>query len=325
MLLRTLTAARGPFHSPCAQRIYRRSFHSTRYWGQGNKQRQHRLPPMYYDRRFWYCAGAAGTTGLVYYEYHIEESPTGRRRFNNVSPAYEQQVGQQAYLETMAQYRRQIIPAGSTQTDRDVRRVAKRLISATEMGSTDWEVHVIYAPDEKNAFVLPGGKIFVFSGLLDVTKNDAGLATVLSHEIAHQLARHSAEKLSQANLLGFLYIVASLFVDPSYLRLGQAASSLLLELPNSRQCEQEADQLGLYLMAKACYDPAQAVALWQRMKAAELASPPQFLNTHPSTDSRIENIRALVPQANMKREAANCPNQDLTRSFFDRFSTDAVY
>ncbi|KAJ2885510.1 metalloendopeptidase [Coemansia aciculifera] len=212
--------------------------------------------------------------------------------------------------------------------DRDVRRVASRLISVAT-GSmdekTDWEVHVIYAPTEKNAFVLPGGKIFVFSGLLDVTKDDAGLATVLSHEIAHQMARHSAEKLSQANLLGVLYLVASLFVDPSYLQFGRAMSSLLLELPNSRQCEQEADQLGLYLMAKACYDPAQAVALWQRMKAAEMASPPQFLNTHPSTDSRIENIRALVPQANMKREAANCPNQDLTRSFFDSFSPNTVY
>ncbi|KAJ2036812.1 metalloendopeptidase [Coemansia sp. S155-1] len=200
--------------------------------------------------------------------------------------------------------------------DRDVRKVAKRLIDATDT-ENDWEVHVIYAPDEKNAFVLPGGKIFVFSGLLSVTQDDDGLATVLSHEIAHQLANHSAEKLSQANLLGFLYLVASFFVDPNFLQFGRAMSTLLLELPNSRQCEQEADQLGLYLMAKACYDPEQAVSLWQRMKAAELSSPPQFLNTHPSTDSRIENIRALLPQANMKRETANCPTPDLTRSFFN--------
>ncbi|KAJ2567208.1 metalloendopeptidase, partial [Coemansia sp. RSA 1836] len=266
-----------------ARSSYKRSsIHSTSYayqrydYNNNNNQQQQgrRLPPIYYDRRFWYFAGAAGTTGLVYYEYHIEESPTGRRRFNNVSPAYEQQIGQQAYLQTVAQYRRQIVPAGSAQMDRDVRRVAKRLISVTDMDKTDWEVHVIYAPDEKNAFVLPGGKIFVFSGLLNVTQDDTGLATVLSHEIAHQMARHSAEKLSQANLLGFLYLIASIFVDPSYLQFGHAMSNLLLELPNSRQCEQEADQLGLFLMAKACYDPAQAVALWQRMKAAELSSPP---------------------------------------------------
>ncbi|KAJ2255894.1 metalloendopeptidase [Coemansia sp. RSA 455] len=175
--------------------------------------------------------------------------------------------------------------------DRDVRKVAKRLIDATDT-ENDWEVHVIYAPDEKNAFVLPGGKIFVFSGLLSVTQDDDGLATVLSHEIAHQLANHSAEKLSQANLLGFLYLVASFFVDPNFLQFGRAMSTLLLELPNT-------------------------VSLWQRMKAAELSSSPQFLNTHPSTDSRIENIRALLPQANMKRETANCPTPDLTRSFFN--------
>ncbi|KAJ2262867.1 metalloendopeptidase [Coemansia sp. RSA 376] len=305
---RGLFASRNVFSSP--RQILRRNIHQRYGY---NRQNQ---PPIWQDRRFWYYAGAAGTTGLVYYEYHIEESPTGRRRFNNVSPAYEKQIGQQAYLQTISEYQRQIIPAGSTQMDRDVRKVAKRLIDATDT-ENDWEVHVIYAPDEKNAFVLPGGKIFVFSGLLSVTQDDDGLATVLSHEIAHQLANHSAEKLSQANLLGFLYLVASFFVDPNFLQFGRAMSTLLLELPNSRQCEQEADQLGLYLMAKACYDPEQAVSLWQRMKAAELSSPPQFLNTHPSTDSRIENIRALLPQANMKRETANCPTPDLTRSFFN--------
>ncbi|KAJ2699476.1 metalloendopeptidase [Coemansia sp. IMI 209128] len=275
---------------------------------------RYKTQPPWHDRRFWYCAGAATTTGLVYYEYHMEESPTGRRRFNNVSPEYARQIGEQAYLETLAQYRNQIIPPNSP-ISRNVSRVATRLISATDQ--KDWVVHVIYAPDEKNAFVLPGGKIFVFSGLLSVTEDDNGLATVLSHEIAHQLANHSAEKLSQANLLGVLYFIAAFFVDPNFLQFGRAMSTLLLELPNSRQCEQEADQLGLYLMAKACYDPEQAVALWQRMKAAELSSPPQFLNTHPSTDSRIENIRKLIPQANMKREAANCPTPDLARAFFD--------
>ncbi|KAJ1986072.1 metalloendopeptidase [Coemansia thaxteri] len=103
-------------------------------------------------------------------------------------------------------------------------------------------------------------------------------------------------------------------------------STLLLELPNSRQCEMEADQLGLYFMASACYDPAQAVALWQRMRAAETVAPPQFLNTHPSTDSRIESIRDWVPQAEMKREAANCPTRELTQSFFSSLgSPDKVF
>ncbi|KAJ2828999.1 metalloendopeptidase [Coemansia sp. 'formosensis'] len=304
----------------CIQHRLTRSLSSFRQTSlrsiHGGPRYRYSQPQIWQDRRFWYVASAAGATGLAYYEFHIEESPTGRRRFINVTPAYEQQIGEQAYRQTLSQYGRQIIPANSSQMDRDVRRVAQRLISATETEG-DWEVHVIYAPTEKNAFVLPGGKIFVFSGLLSVTQDDEGLAAVLAHEIAHQMASHSAEKLSQANLLGFVYLIASLFIDPSYLQMGRAMSTLLLELPNSRQCEQEADQLGLYLMARACYDPEQAVALWQRMKSEEFAAPPQFLNTHPSTDSRIENIRALIPQAMMKRDAANCPAKDLTRAFFE--------
>ncbi|KAI8326176.1 hypothetical protein GQ54DRAFT_239821, partial [Martensiomyces pterosporus] len=232
----------------------------------------------------------------VYYQAHLEEAPvTGRRRFINVSAQQEAQISQQAYMETLAQYRGQLVPRGAP-ADIYVRRVAERVIRATGMADVEWEVHVIHSP-ERNAFVLPGGKVFVFTGILPITANEDGLATVLGHEIAHQYARHSAEKLSQANLLSLIYILASFFVDPSILQLGRGMASLLTVLPNSRECESEADYLGLLFMAQACYDPREAVGLWQRMKSAESGAPMQFLNTHPSTGSRIESIRSWMPQA----------------------------
>ncbi|KAJ2307817.1 metalloendopeptidase [Coemansia sp. RSA 2705] len=275
-------------------------------------------PPFWQSRGFWYAAGTAGTGGLVYYELHIDESPTGRRRFIDISPAEEEKLGQAAYLQTMAQYRGQIVPRNAP-ADAFVRRVAHRVIGAAGLEG-DWEVHVIHSP-EKNAFVLPGRKIFVFSGLLPLAASEDGLATVLAHEIAHQYARHSAEKLSQAKVLSLLYMLVSLFVDPSLAQLGRSMTSLLLELPNSRQCEQEADEIGLNFMAMACYDPHQAVGLWQRMRQAEGVTPPQLLNTHPSSASRIANIQKWIPQAQMKREAANCPNPELTRTFFSRLGS----
>ncbi|KAJ1936352.1 metalloendopeptidase [Linderina pennispora] len=171
--------------------------------------------------------------------------------------------------------------------------------------------------EERNAFVLPGGKVFVFTGILPITKTEDGLAAVLGHEIAHQYARHAAEKISQSNLLSFVYILASFFVDPSLLQLGRGMTHLLTVLPNSRACEREADYLGLLFMAQACYDPRAAVGLWQRMQMAEQGSPPQFLNTHPATGDRIEKITEWLPQAELKREAS-CP-ADMASSFFGQF------
>ncbi|KAJ2707380.1 metalloendopeptidase [Coemansia sp. IMI 203386] len=294
-------------------RVQLRKYRDSRYGWQHNRQQKQKQ--IWHTRGFWYTTGVAGTGGIIYYQQHLEDSPTGRRRFINVSPTQEHQTGLQAYQQILSQYQWQLEPPG-TSTDRYVRRVAERIIKVTNM-DMEWEIHVIRSK-EKNAFVLPGGKIFVFSGILPVAANEDGLATILAHEIAHQYARHSAEKLSQARLLQVFYIIASFFVDPSVLQMGQAMSGLLLELPNSRQCEQEADQLGLYFMSMACYNPREAIGLWQRMKAAEQVSPPQFLNTHPSTDSRIDSIRKWLPMAESKRENANCPNPETTRAFFSQ-------
>ncbi|KAJ2399492.1 metalloendopeptidase [Coemansia sp. RSA 2559] len=272
-------------------------------------------PPVWQNRTFWYATGAGGVGGTIYYQAHIEESPTGRRRFINVSRETEAHMGKQSYRQVLAQYRRQIVPRG-TPVDAYVQKVARRVIGATGM-EADWEVHVIESP-ECNAFVLPGGKIFVFSGILRITESEDGLATVLAHEIAHQYARHTAEQMSRQLLATVALVVASLFIDPSVIDLGRITGNLLLALPNSRDCESEADQLGLTFMAAACYDPRQAIGFWERMRAEEKVAPPQFLSTHPSSASRIDNIRKWLPDAIDKRNTTSCPDQLLTDSFFSR-------
>ncbi|KAJ1743550.1 metalloendopeptidase [Coemansia sp. RSA 1086] len=289
-----------------------RMLHNRRYQRFNNSNQ---LLPIWQTRGFWYCAGTAGVGGTIYYQTHLEDSPTGRKRFIAITPQEETNLGLTAYAQTMAQYNGRLVPKNHP-TDAFVRRVAHRIIQAANLPG-NWEVHVIHSP-EKNAFVLPGGKIFVFSGLLPLAETEDGLATVLAHEIAHQYARHSAEKLSKSKLISVLYTLVAIFIDPTMAQFGRSMSNLLLELPNSRQCEQEADEIGLNFMAMACYDPQKAVELWQRMKNAALMEPPQLLNTHPSTESRIENIRKWIPQAQLKREAANCPNPDLTNLFFSR-------
>ncbi|KAJ2556751.1 metalloendopeptidase [Coemansia sp. RSA 1933] len=276
--------------------------------------------PLWQSRNFWYATGAGGVGCAAYYQAHIDESPTGRRRFINVSRGIEEYMGRQSYRQVMAQYGRQIVAQGSPM-DVYVQRVARRVIAATGM-EAKWEIHVIDSP-ERNAFVLPGGKIFVFSGILPITAGEDGLATVLAHEIAHQYARHTAEQISRSLVGALALFIASLFIDPTILDIGSTSARLLLALPNSRDCEAEADQLGLSFMAAACYDPRQAVGFWQRMRAEESQSPPQFLSTHPSSATRIDNIRKWMPDAMDKRIASSCPDPLLTDAFFSSLVSDS--
>lgn len=211
--------------------------------------------------------GGAG----VYYVVNLEEVPsTGRWRFNDIGINEEQQMGAQAYHETLAQYRSRILP-NSHPVSVQVRRVVSRIVNAAKeldekrapgAQPTSWSVHVINDP-QKNAFVLPGGKIFVFTGILPICGSDAGLATVLSHEVAHQLARHSAEKLAGYKILLLGSFVLNMLgldfgLSRMALHLMHSCVDKLTRLPNSRRLETEADYLGLLLMTKACYDPREA-------------------------------------------------------------------
>lgn len=165
-----------------------------------------------------------------------------------------------------------------------------------------------------SAFVLPGGKVFVFTGILPFVLNEGwyllcidrisietnrcflvdGMAAVLGHEIAHQVARHSAEKLSFTKILFAIQFTLSLFgVDPHFV-FSPLARDLIAEKPFSRKCEAEADAIGLQLMAQACFDPREAVAVWERMERSGKDRIPQFLSTHPSPKNRAQMLEKEV-------------------------------
>jgi predicted Zn-dependent protease len=183
--------------------------------------------------------------------------------------------------------------------------VGTRIAAATGKTDYQWEFKVI-EEKQANAFCLPGGKVAVYTGILPITRDEAGLAAVLGHEVSHAIARHGAERVSQ-NLLvevGLAGTMAALSRgDPNTVKnvgamLGAGAAVGLL-LPWGRAQESEADHLGLIYMAKAGYDPHAARDLWVRMAEASKGSgrPPEFLSTHPSEATRIKQIEAWLPEA----------------------------
>ena len=172
-----------------------------------------------------------------------------------------------------------------------------------ELTLYDWEFQLI-EDEAANAFCMPGGKIVVFSGLLPVAATDAGLAVVVAHEVAHAIANHSGERMSQLLLaqLGGMALSKAIEEKPDETKdLAMLAygigSQVAVLLPYSRQHESEADRIGLVLMAKAGYDPREALQFWQRMAAQSEGQPPEFLSTHPSHSTRIQDIRAHMPEA----------------------------
>ena len=250
---------------------------------------------------------------VVWIVSNIEKVPvSGRYRFNCVSEKYEAEVGRQAYVQTINEYR------GAFLDPRDPRhklvgKVLERLLPNSGLKG-DWEFHVIQDDTQTNAFVLPGGKVFVFSGILPICQTEAGLATVLGHEIAHNMAHHMQERLSIPAILqaiGWIGILVGF--DPSLPRL---ALYFGLELPNSRGQESEADQLGLTMMAKSCYDPEEAVQFWQRMVAAEKGAVPQFISTHPASKNRIQQIQSWLPQAVQQQTQSDCGNTVIQQKQF---------
>ncbi|MGF1584741.1 MAG: M48 family metallopeptidase [Bacteroidales bacterium] len=166
-----------------------------------------------------------------------------------------------------------------------------------------WEFNLI-DEDVPNAWAMPGGKIVFYSGIMPITRDESGVAVVMGHEIAHVVARHGNERMSQQLLLqtGGLALSVALKEKPEQTRnmfltaygLGSTAG---VSLPYSRAHEIEADQLGLIFMAMAGYDPAEAVSFWERMSNLSGNSPPEFLSTHPSSESRIREMKNFLPEA----------------------------
>ncbi len=225
---------------------------------------------------------------------------TGRRQLQLISADEETQLGIQSYGQILSK------ATLSTDTAKNamVRSVGSRIAAASELTRYSWEFRVVQDDQQANAFALPGGKVAVYTGILPITRDETGLAAVLGHEIAHVVAHHGGERISQqAAVQGITDILAGMTSgSPATVQLVSAAlgagTSVGLLLPWSRQQESEADHIGLILMAKAGYDPGATVGLWQRMQqAAQGRKSPEFLSTHPSATTRIEQIRAWLPEA----------------------------
>jgi metalloendopeptidase OMA1, mitochondrial len=223
---------------------------------------------------------------------------TGRSQLMLISPAEETALGVQAYREVL---QKEPITEDSRYTE-PVQRIARRLEASANRPDLRWEVNVIEDKKTVNAFALPGGKIGVYTGIFPMAQTEAGLAIIMGHELGHVIARHGAERMSQqlgAQLLGSALAVgfqASPYANTIMAAYGLGAQVGVL-LPYSRLQESEADRIGLVLAAKAGYDTQAAVGVWQRMAKQSGRRPPPFLSTHPTPESRIEEIKKFLPQA----------------------------
>ncbi|PGH29316.1 hypothetical protein GX50_07925 [[Emmonsia] crescens] len=266
---------------------------------------------------FWgqyrYMLIGGGTAMAGFYVWNLDVVPmTGRRRFNCISNEMEMQLGKHTYDMTVQEYRGRFLPE-SHHLVRYVDDIFRKLIFSgqPQLGEGDemlkklkWKVHVIDSP-EMNAFVLPGGNVFVFTGILPICRDKDGLAAVLGHEIAHVLAHHPAERMSSNIVVIIAALAASVLFDVSQ-NMSSTLFNLMLALPNSRAQESEADEIGLMMMAKSCFKPEAAAGLWSRMHQVEKAAPPQLLSTHPSSRRRMEAIQKWLPQANTVYDDSGC-------------------
>ena len=225
---------------------------------------------------------------------------TGRSQLLLVPEQQEIAMGLSAYEETKSKE-----PLSTNQAHLElVSRVGQRIAAVAERPDYQWEFRVI-ASSQQNAYCLPGGKVSVHEGVLPVCANEAGLAVVMSHEIAHALARHGGERMSHSLAVeGVKHAVDYVTKDREERQRQMIMQAYGLGtqygviLPYSRKHENEADHMGLILMAKASYDPAEAPRFWERFATAKTgSSTPEFLSTHPSDEHRVENLAALLPDA----------------------------
>lgn len=204
------------------------------------------------------------------------------------------QLGDEAFRDIVNQSR--LVTEGRDK--RMVDRVMGRIVAVADDPGFTWEVVLIDDQQTANAFALPGGKMAVYTGILPITQDETGLAVVMGHEIGHVVARHGTQRMTQA--LGFEYAVqlATQALDAQdYSDLGRQFLDVAFGLPFSRGHESEADHIGLVYMARAGYDPREAVAFWERMAAGTGDGGLEFLSTHPSHETRIADLKALMPDA----------------------------
>ncbi len=211
-----------------------------------------------------------------------------------VSETNEMESGEQAYRLIL----RDSVVTNNPDALRIVRKVGERIAQAANKPEYRWEFRIINDPETINAFCVPGGKVAVYTGIFPVAKDEAGLAVILGHEVAHALLRHSGERMTQDQILGTgLALAGAGGINPQILQALGLGASVGVVLPFSRSQESEADHVGLILMAKAGYDPRVSLDVWNRMERKEKSASPDFLSTHPGSETRIQQLKAWMPEA----------------------------
>ncbi|MFG6108954.1 M48 family metallopeptidase [Stenotrophomonas nematodicola] len=280
----------------------------------GQQQGRARRPGMFGNIRWWVLLAFAGYAAFYWFSNRAVDPYTGESVLidSSLDASEEKALGLQAYQEILAQ-ERPLDP--NAQVSRDVRAIAQRLISKVDVVETalaeehglkpahfsrdfEWEVNVIQS-DQANAFCLPGGKMAVYTGLIPVARTVDAMAVVMGHEIAHALLRHGAQRMAQQKLtqIGQMAGAAS-GMDPQQQQMVMSAMGYGYLLPYARSHETQADEVGLMLAAAACFDPREAIPLWERMgQSSGGQAPPEFSSTHPNPGTRIQNLQALMPKA----------------------------
>ncbi len=235
---------------------------------------------------------------------------TGRSQLNLI-PADEMLA---ASFQQYDQFLAESTLSGDAQDAALVKKVGNSIKGAVERyfreeGQSDrlagyaWEFNLVKS-DEVNAWCMPGGKVVFYEGILPICQDEKGIAVVMGHEVAHAIAEHGNERMSQGLLtqMGGMALQAALASKPEqtqslFLTAFGVGAQVGVLLPFSRQQETEADRLGLIFMAMAGYDPSVAVPFWQRMAAQGGGAPPEFLSTHPADDTRVRNLQGFLPEA----------------------------
>lgn len=226
---------------------------------------------------------------------------TGRRQFNVLDPSREAALG----LTEFQKMKQTLKISTNPQYNAQVQRVGARLSRVMPVPNAEWEF-VVFEDASPNAFALPGGKVGVHTGMFEITRDDAGLAAVMGHEVAHVVARHSGERVSQNVAVGAVVAGAGYMMNRDGRQgtvptAAMGAGALLMTRSWSREQELEADRMGALFMARAGYDPRESVSLWQRFGAWKQSrqqnSPPAFLSTHPLDETRIRELEAYLPKA----------------------------
>jgi predicted Zn-dependent protease len=236
---------------------------------------------------------------------------TGRRGLQLVSESQLVSMGVQQYEQVIAKSKL----SGDKEKVEMVRRVGEKIARASEgflrergmeeeVRNYQWEFNLIEDDKNINAWAMPGGKVAVYSGILPIAQNENGLAVIMGHEVAHTIAKHGNERMSQGLLtqLGGLALSAALSQQPQattqlFMAAYGVGANIGFLLPYSRLHESEADRIGLSLMARAGYDPRGAIPFWQRMNDLGKARPPEFLSTHPAPETRIRDLESMIPEA----------------------------